>query len=509
MTSQALSEPVAALATSSGTAQVRVQFTTRDPTLSLPPSTGPILVPSNLRRYGLSQIINHLLNSEKPTPLDFLVTTGTTGSNFLRGSVDDFLLSSGQSAEQVLTLEYVRAFIPPLYLASFEHDDWVSSVDILSSLSPAAFAASEQIIPGQERILSASYDGLLRVWNLSSQILTTSSGASQGGHTAGIKSARFISPSIVVSAGLDRTVRLWKYSEDASDPNSAKLVPQLELFGHTASIDHISVHSQSSKFLSASSDGTVCLWSTKKSLLPSASPTLLSKRFTKRQRLSTTASNLSQRGPLYTFNTHTAPVTAAIFDPKDSSVGYSASWDHTLVTWDLTTAQSVTSRTLANPLLSLLALPKLGLLATGTSARAIALVDPRVDAVTAAVASFKNAHANVVSALAVDPSSEFRFSSASHDGTIKVWDVRSVRTDLAGAATGDDIAKEGQGQSVYTLRRERRKGAEKDQNKVFDLCWDASVGILSAGEDKRVQIHRPGSGTTGQGGDGEDAVVIL
>ena len=154
----------------------------------------------------LSTLVNTLLQSEKPIPLEFLIN-GT----FLRTSLEEYLTANGISAENTLTVEYVRAIIPPLYLASFEHDAWVSSVDVLSSTSDSGRRAQNAALaPGHERILSGSFDGILRVWSMSSEVLATSTG------TAGpaIRSAKFLSPSQIVSSGDDCTVKLWKYSED-------------------------------------------------------------------------------------------------------------------------------------------------------------------------------------------------------------------------------------------------------------------------------------------------------
>lgn len=51
------------------------------------------------------------------------------------------------------------------------------------------------------------------------------------------------------------------------------------------------------------------------------------------------------------------------------------------------------------------------------------------------------------------------------------------------------------GESVYTIEREsvmkgkgRRVGGEGV--KVFSVVWDKDVGIVSGGEDKKVQINR-------------------
>lgn len=158
----------------------------------------------DVRRYGLSQILNSesMLDTPTPVPFDFLIN-----GSFLRTTLDEYLTANGLSSETTLSLQYVRSLIPPLYEASFEHDDWISGIDVLSATSNAGSWGGNTVAAGQERILSASYDGLLRIWNKSGQILATSASSSAGGHTSSIKSARFISPTQVASAGLDRTIR--------------------------------------------------------------------------------------------------------------------------------------------------------------------------------------------------------------------------------------------------------------------------------------------------------------
>jgi ribosome biogenesis protein YTM1 len=423
--------------------------------------------------------VNNLLENDKPIPLEFLVN-GT----YLRTSIDEYLTANGISAETTLEVEYVRALIPPLHIASYMHDDWISSVDVLSRTS----VGGDSISAGQERILSASYDGFLRMWNMSSETIAVSPAASEGGHSASIKAAKIISPTQLASAGLDRTVKLWKYSEE-EDGSSAQITPQLELYGHKLGINSLAVHSASNRILSASADHSVGFWSTKKTDAPSAPAELLpsnSSRNSKRRKLNSSVST-PQRGPLALLSSHTGPVSAAIFDARDSTVGYSASWDHTVRTWDLVTSALVDTRTTSHSLLSLEHLAELHLLAAGTSARHITLMDPRVSATSVSAMTLRG-HTNAVVTLARDPQSTYGLISGSHDGTCRIWDVRASRTDKDGVV----------GESLYSIPRKSLEEAGRDGSKrvagdgvkVFGVCWDSTVGIVSAGEDKRIQINR-------------------
>jgi ribosome biogenesis protein len=430
-----------------------------------------------------------MLNTPTPVPFDFLIN-GT----FLRTTIEEYLTSNGLSFENTLNLQYVRSLIPPLFEASFEHDDWVSSIDVLSGTSPVGVWQPASVLEGQERILSSSYDGLLRVWNKSGQIIATSTSSSLGGHTASIKAAKFISPTQIASSGLDHTIRLWKYSE-SKDHFSADLKPTLELYGHKGSIESLAIHGPSSRILSASTDGSIGIWSSRKSEATAAPSSLVSSGSTAKRRKFTISTSAPQRGPLSLIKIHSAPSTAVIFHPDDPTVAYSTSLDHTVKTLDLETSNVVDTRTTSHPLLSIASLPSLSsshILATGSSARHITLIDPRASSTTTAIMTLRG-HTNKIVSLAADPDSTWGLVSGSHDGTCRVWDLRSTRQGTRDEGGGTV------GESVYVVERESRKGEKRPVGgegvKVFGVVWDHDVGIVSAGEDKRVQINR-GKGVT-------------
>ncbi|KFG80946.1 Ribosome biogenesis protein YTM1 [Metarhizium anisopliae] len=460
--------------------QVKVIFTTDEQDLQLPESKRQLLVPADVKRYGLSRILNSesMLDTSSPIPLDFLAN-GT----FLRTSIEDYLKSNGLSSETTLTLQYVRSLIPPVYQASFQHDDWVGDVDVLSATAPASKGIDGVV---NDRIASASYDGLVRVWNPSGEAIATSSAGRAGGHTSRVNAVRWLSPSKLASAGLDRKVVIWDYSE-SEDNFSGLLKHNMELWGHEKNINAIDVNCATKRILTASSDGRVGLWTSSKKAAPQAdAESLPSSHSAKRAKLSA-ASNTAQRGPLAMMPMHDDQVTAAIFHPHDSTVAYSASQDHTVKTIDLTTQKEVSRLTTLHPIMCAAALPGNSLVAAGSSARHITLLDPR-EAATATAAMTLRGHINMVVSLSPSPDNEYSLVSGSHDSTCRVWDLRSVRPATSEEGSGSVS------EPVYTISREWLSGKKLppagEGAKVLSVAWDKSWGIVSAGEDKKVQINR-------------------
>ncbi|EGW30971.1 uncharacterized protein SPAPADRAFT_62873 [Spathaspora passalidarum NRRL Y-27907] len=445
------------------TNQIKIKFFTNDEDESLHVSDSPLFVPVSLKRFGLSEVVNHLLekDNDTPIPFDFLID-----GVLLRGSLEEYLTKHGLSNEAFLSLEYQRAILPPSFLASFNNDDWISSLDAINLQSQAVTSSNLSIT--QAKILSGSYDGIVRTYNMSGKVEKQ-----YVGHNAPIRAVKWISPTRIVSAGNDRQVRLWKTSheeiedEDEDEPEEGKTLAILE--GHKAAVVDLSVEYSTNRILTASYDQSIGFWSTNYKEMQSIQPfeydsNVISSSSKKRRKMALQDASIRRRSPLSLLEGHTQPVEAVIFDANDATVGYSVSQDHTIRTWDLVTSRCVDTRTTGYSLLSLLQLPKQNLLVTGSSARHINLHDPRTT--TEQTSTKLVGHTNFVVALSASPNNEHMFASASHDGTVKVWDVRSEK-------------------SLYTITRQ-----DGSKGKIFDVCWDGQIGIISGGEDKKIQINK-------------------
>lgn len=444
--------------------QIKVRFFTREDDESLHAPDAPLFVPVSLKRYGLSEVVNHLLEGEDQIPFDFLID-----GVLLRTSLDEYLTKNGLSSEAFLLIEYARAVLPPSFLASFNAEDWVSSVDTLSLSS--AQEGSEKAGLTEPVILAGSYDSIVRTFNMSGQVQQQFAG-----HLAAVKAVRWVSAHRAVSGANDGQIRLWKTSNVAFDdmeensPDMAKTVAIL--LGHSGAVVNIDTHVKSRRILSASHDNVVGVWSTVPKemnvvdpLSEEASGAFASSASKKRRKMAMRDSNVKVRAPLSLLEGHSQPVEDVCFDKTDCSVAYSVSQDHSIKTWDLVTGRCVDTRSTGYSLLSVLQLPVARLIATGSSARHINLYDPRVETgATEKSVQKLTGHTNFVVSLAASPKNPSNFASASHDGTVRVWDVRSEK-------------------ALHVLLRESGAG------KVFGVAWDSEIGIVSGGEDKKIQIN--------------------
>lgn len=454
---------------------IKIKFFTKEQDDSLHVSDTPLFVPVSLKRFGLSEIVNHLLgkNGEdeetKAIPFDFLID-----GVLLRTSIEEYLVKNGLSSEAFLSLEYTRAILPPSFLASFNNDDWISSVATINPNSPAVKLSNLSL--SAAKILSGSYDGIVRTYNLSGQVEKQ-----YVGHSGPIKAVEWISPTRIVSAGNDRQIRLWKTSNEANvvqeesdddEPEDGTTLAILE--GHKAAVVSVAVDQKSKRILSSAYDSSVGVWSTNYKEMTSVAPfeydsNVISSSSKKRKKMAVQDSTIRRRSPLALLEAHTQPVEDAIFDSADSTIGYSVSQDHTIRTWDLVTSRCIDTRSTGYSLLSILQLPQVSLLVTGSSARHINLHDPRVSTSSVEQTTKKLVgHTNFVVGLSACPNNGNMFASASHDGTVKVWDIRGEK-------------------SLYTITRE---SPEAGKDKVFDVAWDSVIGIVSGGQDKKVQINR-------------------
>ncbi|KAJ2000437.1 ribosome biogenesis protein ytm1 [Coemansia thaxteri] len=422
--------------TSSG-AQIQIRLVAKQLKYAVPDA--PIVVPQQLQRYGLSEIVNHLLGNEKPVPFDFLVD-----GQFLRGTIATYLAEKSLSAENMLTLEYIESMLPPTEIASYSHDDWISSV-----------AAA-----GSDRFVVGSYDGVVRVWNAQSECedeLRAHDSAVKC--VAAVRDAAKRSKVELISGSQDRTAVAW-------GTKSGQRKPLYAARGHTDSIDSVAVNPSNTHFVTASADSTIRFWTLaapKQSEDSQIAESAVSAPAAKKRKAAHL--DIMTKAAIGTLNGHVGPVTSVCFNADQESQVFSGGWDHSVRTWDVASGVNVATSLCDKVVLDIDYSMHSRLIATGHADQSVRLWDPRSEDSTV-VKLRLSSHKGFVSSVAWAPASAYMLASASHDSTIKVWDIRS-RTPL------------------YTVHAT----SEKDKGKkLLALDWHKSL-LLAGGESGSLRIH--------------------
>ncbi|KAI8079998.1 WD40-repeat-containing domain protein [Halteromyces radiatus] len=291
--------------------QIQIRLITKQKQYAV--KDAPILVPAAFKRYGLSEIVNSLLDLDKPIPFEFLID-----GEILRTSIAEYLTEQQLSTENVITIEYIESMLPPTPLTSYQHDDWISSVQGYDSL-----------------FLTGSYDNMVRLWNTSGECTHTLIG-----HTEAVKSVAFgsvtASSTTLFSAGLDHIALAWQINEDGDEE------VLYECRGHQAAIESLAVHPQKSYFATASADATIRVWSTEKPM----EDEVVSQETPAKKKKRTETKNRLTKAQSVTLSGHVGPVNAIDYDTADGNVIYSGGWDHSIRSWDV--EQQVNTMTKVN-----------------------------------------------------------------------------------------------------------------------------------------------------------------
>ncbi|OIV90218.1 hypothetical protein TanjilG_01414 [Lupinus angustifolius] len=477
---------------SEGTSRrIQVRFITKlDAPFKVPPTV--IAIPADLSRFGLSSVVNGLLQAadadHEAEPFDFLID-----GELVRMSLQQFLLAKGISAERILEIEYARVVAPRKEEDPSLHDDWVSAVDGSSS----------------RFFLTGCYDGLGRVWKsagLCTHILE--------GHSDAVTSVSIINPEDVetvtlATASKDRTLRLWKLNIDEDTNYSTKIRAFKILRGHKASVQSVAAQTSGemvcasflpifglstlnlslgsrwwqiaplprqsgtlsyenvsyatlfggsqhglicgenhgfsgpvaavtgmithkrkpvclqsghdmprTKVCSGSWDSTINLWKTDDFSTEDD-------QVSKKRNVGGHAEESQLEGAAFTTLVgHTQCVSSVLWPQRDSI--YSASWDHSIRKWDVETGKNLSDIFCGKALNCLdIGGEASALIAAGGSDPVIRIWDPRKPGSSAPVFQFAS-HTSWISACKWHATSSFHLLSASYDGKVMLWDLRTA-----------------------------------------------------------------------------------
>jgi ribosome biogenesis protein YTM1 len=390
----------------------------------------PFRLPIELARYGLSEVINHLLSLEPHKLFDFLID-----NQFLRTSLKQYLEEKNLTEEVPIVIEYVESNVLPEPSKELIHDDWVSSID--STM--------------QGIYLTGCYDNVARLWNSSGKKIMDFA----GGHTKSIKDVALlqlksekqkIKAVRFVTASQDHTLKVWK-----ANLNHKKSSIQFECVGHNGTVECVDVNlTTPTKFCSGSWDSTISIWD-----LNSEPIENLTNESTKKKR-KIRSHEPKQFHPSCSLIGHNGSISRVKWISVNRII--SGSYDHSIRTWDVEAQINVSSLFGSSIIHGMSYCPQSNLIATGHNDNLIRFWDFRTQ--DSVVWKSLTSHNGWIPSVSFHPQNENLLVSGSYDKTVKFWDIRSKIP-------------------LHTLTGHT--------DKVLTVSWDQEGKILSGGADNKLK----------------------
>ena len=455
--------------------EVSIRFVTSLSSLSSVLPSSPFTVPVRLSRYGLSRIVNHLLQLERARPFDFLIDGA-----FLRSSLLQHLRRAGHVGESGLTAEVVEAMAaaPVSSQAARLHPDWLSAV---------------AAVDGGQQAATGCYDGSVRLLRGLGQGAAEQEVVAGSGHSGAVKCLRVLRlPAAdggwrLLSGGKDCTVRVWECESEAATElrccfQSRQQAGSVEALAVVDSGGGLS--DGGGRFVSAGWDRQMLLWQLSRGE-EEAEPAAKARRLQPGSRAAAASSSPPALSPLCALPAASDAVTG-LACPFPTAL-FCCSLDSSLRQTDLSTGQQLRVWWMGGgkALQAVDVSSDCRWAAVGSWDGGVRIVDCR--AAAEAVTAVLRSHCGLVASVSCSPLQPFHVCSGAYDGSVKLWDIRAAVP-----------------LSTIALQQGEGGGGGKEEHKVLSVQWSAAASqpepgdssdsggsvILSGGSDRVLHLHR-------------------
>lgn len=385
-----------------GEEKIRVRFTTTHAQYRVPEVA--IAIPAKLGRYGMSEVINHLLELNSAVPFDFMLN-----DTLIRTSLRKVVSTLKVDTENVVSIEYMPVTTLSNNPDSVECPAWIGSIECLS-----------------DHIVAGSYDGQLQSVNKQDFSISGSFLA----HNAPIRSL-----TTWMENGEDGRLLVATASKDQSMKILCEHSPgkfsHLASASFNSSVECVKYWKEEKMLLASDYSGNLYAYNP----LVDEDVDRSDSDVQAKKKGRTNSNGISERNcprdltHKFSIRAHTQS-TSGIAIGNDAGRVYTCSHDHSIKEWDMERQECVATFMGAKVCTSMHIRTGNRLIATSHPDGRVRLWDSRNRQDSVCSHTFPPAKSNSdvhwVSQVRWNPRNAFVFASSNYNGEVCAWDIRST-----------------------------------------------------------------------------------